>query len=184
MFRAKAWWCLQKACRQHWMLHQKGYSEAFENAAAKTKLRNNEPAKSSQTSRKKFTRRVKIRLDSRFLNHACLKPRKSHPRCLCRSNAHLQVSMPAIIVAVPRIVNHQSKKLSGGQNLVEICYTGTMLSQNLSRDLRGAGFSFRGTHVKCFAFAALSRRVLLLHFLFLLSLTLCFTARLCVSCLR
>ena len=59
-----------------------------------------------------------------------------------------------------------------------------MLLQHLSRDLRGAGFSFRGTHVKCFAFAALSRRVFLLRFLFLLSLTLCFTARLCVSCLK
>ena len=50
-------------------------------------------------------------------------------------------------------------QVSGGQNLVENHYTGTMLSRNLSRDLRGAGFSFRGTDVKCLAFAALSRRV-------------------------
>ena len=57
-------------------------------------------------------------------------------------------------------------------------YTGTMLSRNLSRDLRGAGFSFRGTDVKCLAFAALSRRVLYYTFLVLLSLTLCFTTQL------
>ena len=36
---------------------------------------------------------------------------------------------------------------------MEICYTSAMPSQNLSRDLLGAGFSFRGTDVRYFAFA-------------------------------